>query len=215
MGSLPIVGMFSNKISDVYCRTKNNTGIIAKTIVMAEAVTCSFAEKVAPLAPTTALSKIDALACKGFETIEHRVPQMKKQPDEMVKDTRELITTTMAPVVLTVERASDVVCKTLLAQKACDLVGYMLGTASKTLDVVLPPSEQEKSEQNGTVSGALEPVEPEKRPYQLVRGAWTLCCVFTKRLFGVAHARVEHAAATTDVVIKSAQNAFSRPTNTS
>jgi len=182
-----------------------------------EAVTMGMASNLAlPIAQKmlTPLGKIDEYACKGLESLETRVPSVNKQPQEIYTESKELITAKVSPAVATFNKAQEMVCKTVIAQKTFDIVEYMLGAAENALDIVLPRQAEDKSEQNG--GHELEkPKDDAARAGYLARKYMGLLTNFSRRLFGVAQSRVETAAATTEVVIKSAQKALSRPKNTS
>jgi len=124
--------------------------------------------------------------------------------------TKKTVEEKMSPVVNTYNRASNVVCNNKVAKVYFDVYEYILQTAEKTLDVVLPVGGTDKhSETNGHIV-EKSPEDGAARPAWLLKQTYYLATTAARRLLGMAQSRVESATNATDAVLKQAKQAVVR-----
>jgi len=212
--NIPLVHSTISVVSDYYGQAKNSGGIVGKTIGVAE-MTASvaagqvlpYAQKLTPFAAQP-LSKVDDLANKGLEKLETNVPVIMKQPQEIVSDTRELIHSKVTPAVETINSVSEMVLGTKVAQFSMDCYEQCLKAATEVVDYILPPNENEKTQQNGFHYDNTVNEEKSRRIGYLFHRSVYLITVTSRRLLGLAQSRVDSAVTATDSVVNSARKSL-------
>lgn len=212
---LPVINSAITVASDLYGKAKNSGGIVGRTLGVAER-TCyaaagqvlPYAQKLTPLA-VQPLARVDDFANKGLEKLENNVPSIKKQPLEIMSDTKELISSKVNPAVVRMHSVSDTLLSSRIAQLSFDIFDHFLNSASTVVDHVLPPSATEKSAQNGTHhENNKTPEEKTARLGYLFRKAIFLATNTTRRLLGLAQSRVDSAVSAKDIVVNSARKSL-------
>ena len=89
------------------------------------------------------LERMDSLALKGLEIVEDKVPSIQKEPQQMVSDAKGVVEDRFNKTKEQVHHVSEVVLVRRPVQTYFDLLEFMLGTVSSTLDKVMPPADDE------------------------------------------------------------------------
>jgi hypothetical protein len=215
---LPVVTSAVAVASDFYGKAKNSGGIVGKTIGLAESTSYAVAEQVFPLAqkfsplavPLLPLQKVDALANFGLEQLETRAPIITRQPQDIVTETKELVSATVNPAVQRFNSVSTVILGSPVAQFGFDVAENILDTVSSVVDRLLPSgkaSEKNGSAQNGYIHEA-SPADKSARTGYLFRKAYYLGSSVLKRILGVAQNRVESVVSVGDTVVNTARKSL-------
>jgi len=210
---LPVIDSAINVASGIYGRAKNSGGIVGTTLSIAEntayvtaAQVAPFAQKFIPMA-TSPLTKLDDFASKGLEKLENNVPEIKKQPQEIVSDTKELINARISPAVNRVNSVSESLLSIKVVQIGMDIFEHCLNTASSVVDHILPPNANEKTaQQNGFHYDSSKSEENKAgRLGFLFHKALYLATSTTRRIIGLAQSRVDTAVSASDSIVNSAR----------
>jgi len=212
--NIPVVHSAIAVASDYYGKAKNSGGIVGKTIGVAEKTALAaagqvlpFAQKLTPLAAQP-LSKVDNFANKGLEKLETNVPVIMKQPQEIVSDTKDLISSKVTPAVERITSISELILGTKVAQFGMDCYESCLKTATAVVDHILPPNDSEKTQQNGFHYDNSVNEEKSRRIGYLFHRSIYLITVTSRRLLGLAQSRVDSAVTATDSVVNSARKSL-------
>ncbi|CAG7721205.1 unnamed protein product [Allacma fusca] len=195
LSSIPLVHVTILFTADMYARAKSSLWILGKTsslienvIQQAMIVSQPLMNMVLPMAAAP-LSKADKLATKGLETLERNMPVITKEPQEIVSDTKELISSRVNPAVERLNVVSENVLSSRFAQLSFDCVEKVLEQSNRIANSVLP-----KDQANGDASGFPREPEPEQKSARgswLVRESFHLIYSTTQRVFGIAQSRAD------------------------
>jgi hypothetical protein len=140
------------------------------------------------------LAKVDNLAYKGLETLENKVPVIKKQPQEIVSETREIISSRVNPAVERLNEVSENVLSSRPAQFTLDCYEKVLVGGNAVVNSVLP-APKESDQPTGFPHGKA-PESASGRPYFLLQESiWFIT--------DTAHRLLSSAKTRTDAVVQS------------
>jgi len=195
LSHIPLIHLSIIFTYDLWARAKGSLWILTKTSDMIESgiqtafkIAQPFMDRVRPIAASP-LSKVDSLATKGLETLESTVPIITKEPQEIVSETKEMISSRVNPALERVNVVSENVLSSRIAQLSFDCVEKVLEQSNRIANSVLP-----KDQANGDAPGFPSEPEPEKKS---ARGVWLARESFhfiyhtTQRVFGYAHSRAD------------------------
>jgi len=195
LSNLPLIHFTIVFTADLYAKAKGSLWILTKTSDWIESgfqtafkLVQPVMDRVRPIAAAP-LSKVDSLATKGLETLERNVPVITKEPQEIVSDTKEMISSRVTPALERVNEVSENVLSSRIAQLSFDCVEKVLEQSNRIANSVLP-----KDQANGDAPGFPSEPEPEKksaRGYWLVRESFRLAYNTTQRVFGIAQSRAD------------------------
>lgn len=204
--ALPVICAALNLVTNAYQNAKKSIRVFGKVADMAEGgwrLALGYADPVIhQLAPIAAapLSKVDNLASKGLETLERSVPAIKKQPSEMVSDTKLMISNTMSPAVESLNKVSGTVLTSRPAQLSLDVVEKILSSGTTLVNNVLP---SEKVAGEAAFPHEKAPDNKAARASWLFRESFFLVVNTTQRVFGMAHSQVDSAVHKADSMVNS------------
>jgi len=150
-------------------------------------------------------AKVDTLAMIGLEKLEQNVPAINKRPQQLVSETKELISARVTPAMETFHQYSQTFLQSKMLKVTFDVYENVLKTMNHTLDLVLPPEGGEKVDQNGYAGdGDNSPDDGGARAGFLFRKTIYFFSTATRRLFGIAQSRVDSAKMATDQAVSNA-----------
>jgi hypothetical protein len=162
---LPIINFGVNQVYGLYDKVKEWNGLTNRSLSLAETVGHVVVERaVTPILSITSksslitapLERMDSLAVKGLEIVEDKVPSIKKEPSQLVSEAKEVVEQGLQKTKARVTAVSDVVLVSRPVQTYFDILEFMLGTASSTLDKVMPPAEDEDDERKKAMVPSAE-----------------------------------------------------------
>lgn len=211
LSSLPVVNAMLVFTLNIYAKAKSSFTIVSKASDWVEysarvvaAYASPFVNQLSPLAASP-LAKVDDLATKGLVTLEQKLPAIKKQPNEIVSDTREMISSRVTPAVERLSNASEHVLGNKLVQFPCDMIEKLLSNGSAMVNNVLP---SEKTTQNGQQQSNGFPVEkkPENKAQRvgwLVKESFFFAWNTSQKLYGYVQSKTGTHGGSDAVVRKS------------
>lgn len=220
---LPVVKFGVDKATHLYSSVKDSNTIVHKSFELGEVITGAVVNRVTPFANKgisivgPALKGIDHIASDSLETLENKVPLINSEPEAIASVVKDTVNGVFQVAKERVTRVTDVFLGSKPMQTYFDVMEFVLTTASKTLDKVLPDSTGE-----GHKDDNYPP--PEKRADR----GWYLFGKFVElagtakdRIFGKFRKRVDDSTATlqniTDTVkifTTSAVTALEKPATT-
>jgi hypothetical protein len=212
--SLPLVNAMLLFTMNIYTKAKSSVWIVGKasdwmenTIKLVSGFAGPIVNQLSPLAASP-LAKVDDLATKGLDTLERTVPAIKKQPNEIVADTKEMISSKVSPAVERLNNASEQVLSSKVVQLSFDVYENVLSRGSALVNNCLSSP---KLDQNGQQNGFPRENKPESgaaRAVWLCRESFFFVCNTTQRLFGIAQSRVDSAVHGAESVVTSVKKSL-------
>lgn len=215
LARIPVINSAIGYASELYGKAKSSGGFVGRTIGVAENVANVAAVKALPMVPPFAvqhLAKVDILAMMGLEKLEQNVPAINKKPQQLVSETKELISARVTPAVETFNHYSQTFLQSKMLKVTFDLFENVLKTMNHTLDLVLPPENGEKVDQNGYVgeNGENSPLDGGARAGFLFRKTVYFFSTATRRIFGIAQSRVDSAKLVTGQAVSTVNESIQK-----
>lgn len=199
LSKIPLVYTTVSLAMDLYGRAKESSRLVNGTLNLAEngahvvtGMVSPWVDRLTPIA-SAPLSRVDNLATKGLQSLERTVPAIKKQPQEILTDTRGMLETKLNP---TVERISGVTNSFLtsgVVQFSFDLFEKLLFTSGHIINNIVPPAQNTEA---AKFPYDQSPVDPSQRGQWLVKEYYHLLTSLCSRLFGMAQSRIDSAVNT-------------------
>jgi len=195
---LPVVKFGVDKATHLYSSVKESNIIIGKSFELGEAISGAVVNGVTPFANKgisiagPALKGIDNIAVDSLETLEHNIPLIHEQPDTIVNFVKDTISGALQVLKGRVTRVSDVFLGSKPAQTYFDVLEFVLTTANKTLDKVLP----DQTGKGHTTDDYPPPEKKADRGWYLLGKFVELAGTTKDRIFGKFWKRVDDSSAT-------------------
>lgn len=197
LSKLPLVYTTVSLAMDLYGRAKESSRFVNKTLNLAEngahmvnGMVSPLVDRLTPIA-SAPLQRVDNLATKGLHSLERTVPAIKKQPQEILTDTKGMLETKLHPTVERLNGVTNSVLSSSLVQYSFDVFEKLLFATGHILNNIVPPAQ---NTEGAKFPNDQSPEDPSQRGQWLLKEYYHLLSSLFSRVLGFAQSRIDSSA---------------------